>query len=58
MTWRFSSTTRISLSPCANSRVVAASSGQTTLTLCTRMPSARQLSSSSPRSTSAWRVSL
>ncbi len=58
MTWRFSSTTRISLRPCANSRVMVASSGHTTLTLCSRMPSARQVSSSRPRSASAWRVSL
>ena len=38
MTWRFSSTTRISRRPVANSRVVCASSGQTTATLCNRRP--------------------
>jgi hypothetical protein len=58
MTWRFSSTTRISCSPSAKLRVMVASSGHTTLTLCTRMPSWRQVSSSRPRSISAWRVSL
>ena len=58
MTWRFSSTTRISRSPVANSRVICASSGHTTPTLCRRMPSWRQAASSSPRSSSAWRVSL
>ncbi|MCY1530153.1 hypothetical protein D9M68_653290 [compost metagenome] len=58
MTWRFSSTTRISRRPVANSRVVCASSGQTTLTLCRRRPMRRQVASSRPRSSSAWRVSL
>lgn len=58
MIWRFSSTTRISCKPCAKSRVMLASSGQTTLTLCSRMPSWPQVASSSPRSASAWRVSL
>jgi hypothetical protein len=58
MTWRFSSTTRISCRPVANSRVSCASSGHTTPTLCRRMPSCRQVASSSPRSSSAWRVSL
>src|SRR6266567_3747463 len=37
MTWRFSSTTRISCRPVANSRVIVASSGHTTLTLCRRL---------------------
>jgi hypothetical protein len=41
-----------------SSRVMVASSGHTTLTLCSRMPSRRQASSSRPRSNSAWRVSL
>ena len=58
MTWRFSSTTRISRRPVANSRVICASSGHTTPTLCRRMPSCRQAASSRPRSSSAWRVSL
>ncbi len=58
ITWRFSSTTRISRSPVANSRVPCASSGQTTPTLCSRMPIWRQAASSSPRSSKAWRVSL
>ncbi len=56
--WRFSSTTRISFKPCAKSRVIVASSGHTTLTLCRRMPRLRQVSSSRPRSASAWRRSL
>ena len=38
--------------------VSVASSGHTTFTLCSRMPSPRQMSSVRPRSTSAWRVSL
>ena len=58
MTWRFSSTTRISCRPVANSRVSCASSGHTTPTLCRRMPSCLQVASSNPRSISAWRVSL
>jgi hypothetical protein len=48
MTWRFSSMTRISRRPVANSRVICASSGHTTPTLCRRMPSWRQVSSSGP----------
>ena len=58
ITWRFSSTTKISRKPVANSRVVCASSGHTTATLCTRIPSSRHIASSSPKSDSAWRVSL
>ena len=58
MTWRFSSTTKISCSPVANSRVAWASSGHTTVTLCKRIPMRRQVSSSRPKSKSACRVSL
>ena len=58
MIWRFSSTTKISRKPVANSRVDCASSGHTTATLCKRMPNWRQRLSSSPKSSSAWRVSL
>ena len=58
MTWRFSSITRISCRPVANSRVDCASSGQTTPTLCRRRPMWRHTASSRPRSSSAWRVSL
>jgi hypothetical protein len=35
-----------------------ASSGHTTLTLCSRMPRRWQVASSRPRSARAWRVSL
>ena len=63
LTWysiicRFSSTTRISRRPRANSCVPCASSGHTTPTLCRRMPSRRQVASSRPRSSRACRVSL
>ena len=58
MTWRFSSTTRISCRPVANSRVSCASSGHTTPTLCRRMPSCLHVALSSPKSIKAWRVSL
>ena len=58
MIWRFSSTTKISFKPLANSRVLCASRGQTTETLWTRIPSRRQVSVSKPRSIKACRVSL
>ena len=58
ISWRFSSTTTISCKPSANSRVLCDSKGQTTPTLCTRMPNRLQVLSSKPRSSSACRVSL
>ena len=56
--WRFSSTTRISCKPVANSRVPWASNGHTTPTLCTRKPMRWHVAGSRPKSYSAWLRSL
>ena len=57
MTWRFSSTTRISRSPRANRRTPPASSGHGMPTWYRRRPMSAATRSSIPRLASAWRTS-